>query len=239
GQPAESIAARNVVDGLLLRSAAQGGTIAWGQNGLPASGDDRTAIEDELRSLDRAVDAVADLLTAESVFQMVRGNSDKAASVLDALGQGLRPPEPEVVLQPRTGTTAMHRVGIALGGALSSADVWPGVAPTPRSLAEPFLDRWVGSLFGDPAAVRCRLRYRDAANHPQVRIVALSDLAMRPLDVLALTKTLDADAGSELDARVASLAPGTAAEVQIVYAADPSWDRGTIRTFLDVLELAR
>jgi hypothetical protein len=239
GEPAESIAARNVVDGLLLRGAAQAGTIAWGQNGLPSGGDDRAAIEDELRALDDAVDAVADLLTAESVFQMVRGNSDKAASVLDALGQGLRPPEPEVVLQPRSGTTATHRVGIALGSGASSADVWPGVAPTPRSLAEPFLDRWVGSLIGDPAAMRCRLRYRDAANQPQVRVVALSELDLRPLDVLALTKTLDADAGSELDARVASLAPGTAAEIEIVYAADPSWDRGTIRTFPDALELAR
>ena len=63
--------------------------IPWGQHGLPGGGPDRVAIETELQQLDRAVDAVADLLTSESVFQIVRGNSAKAASVLDAVGQGL------------------------------------------------------------------------------------------------------------------------------------------------------
>jgi hypothetical protein len=239
GQPAESIAARNVVDGLLLRAGAQERTIPWGQNGLPSSGDERAAIEAELRLLDRAVDAVADLLTAESVFQIIRGNSEKSASVLDAVGQGLRPPEPEIAVQPRSGTNLTHRVAVLLGGEPLSPDVWFGVADTPRSAAEPYLDRWVGALLGDPAKVQCRLQFVIASNQPDVRTVRLSELGLRPLDVLALTKTLDGDAASELDTRVASFAPDTATQVAIQYTADPSWDREAIRTLPDVLELAR
>jgi hypothetical protein len=41
----ETIAARNVVDGLLLRTAWQENTIPWSQSGLPAGGTDRTEIE--------------------------------------------------------------------------------------------------------------------------------------------------------------------------------------------------
>jgi hypothetical protein len=240
GEPAESIAARNVVDGLLLRAAFQKGTIPFGQNGLPAGGDDRLAIEAELRLLERAVDAVADLLTAESVFQIVRGNSAKAASVLDAVGQGLRPPESEIALQPRGGTTSTHRMAIVLGGDPLSPDPWSDVPETARSAAEPHLDRWVGSLLGDPATVRCRLSFLDASHQPAVRPVALSELRLRPLDLLALTGTLDTDAPvSELDCRVAALAPDTATEVIVVYAADPAADPDVVRTFSDVLEVAR
>jgi hypothetical protein len=236
----DAIAARNVVDGLLLRKAWQDGAIAWGQHGLPASGDDRGAIEAELRLLDDAVDAVTDLLTSESVFQLVRGNTEKASAVLDSIGQGLRPPEPEIALQPRGGTSLTHRVGVILGGGAVSAEGWAAVPATPRSAVEPYLDGWVGSLMGNPANVLCRLSYVDAANQRIVREVSLPELALRPLDILALAGNREAQpAASELDRRIASLAPDSATGVEIQYAADATWNRNVIRTFPDVLELAR
>src|SRR5258708_36651415 len=70
-QPAESVAARNVVDGLQLCTAWREGKLKFGQNGLPASGPVRTALEAELNSLEKNVRAVADLLLAESVNQIV------------------------------------------------------------------------------------------------------------------------------------------------------------------------
>ena len=78
------------LDGLLLRTASQQGTIPWGQNGLPLDGSDRLAVEAELRLLDQAVDGVADLLTAESVFQIVRGNSAKAREQYELTVRGAR-----------------------------------------------------------------------------------------------------------------------------------------------------
>ena len=44
----------------------------------------------------RVADAVADLSIAEGVYQVVRGNYDRAAGTLDALSKGTHPPLPEV-----------------------------------------------------------------------------------------------------------------------------------------------
>ena len=41
-------------------------------------------------------DAVADLAIAEGVYQVVRGNYDRAAGALDACSKGTHPPLPEV-----------------------------------------------------------------------------------------------------------------------------------------------
>ncbi|HSJ04990.1 MAG TPA: hypothetical protein VK956_21125, partial [Verrucomicrobium sp.] len=231
GEPVEAIAARNVVDGLLLRAAWQKGEIAWGQRGLPAGGNDRAAAEAELRKLDEAVDGVADLLTAESVFQIVRGNSGRAAGVLDSLAQGLRPPEPEVAIQPRAGTTLTHRVALVLGGEPTGAADWSAIPATPRAVVEPYLDHWAGSLLGNPSQVQCRVTYVDNSNQAVHRIITLQDLGLRPIDVLALA--------DGLDGFIASILPADASGVEIVYAADPAWDRATVRTFPDILEVAR
>ena len=239
GEPTETIAARNVVDGLLLRAAWQSNTIPWGQSGLPVAGMDRTEIEKELGLLDDAVDAVADLLLSESVFQLVRGNASKAASVLDAVGQGLRPPEPEIAIQPRAGTTLTQRVGIILGGKPVAAHAWSQVPLTPRARVEPYLDRWVGRLFGDPTKIQCVLRYNEGGTRI-FQTITLSELKLRPLDLLALARNLDAfPMTSELDARIAAVAPETATNMEIIYSGDPTWDRSVIRTFSDILQLGR
>jgi hypothetical protein len=246
--PAEAVAPRAVVDGLRLRAAWLAGTIPFASNpDLPASGADRQAIEAELRALDDALDAVADLLTAESVYQIVRGNWDGAAASLDALARGTRPPEPEVAHQPRGGTTLTHRVAVVLGGdPMPPGPFWPA-QPTPRAQAEPYLDGWTGTLLGDPRAVSCRVGYRDSAaadpGQPLERLVTLADLGLRPLDVLALARGASAGAGGlELDWRVADAVlqavPG-AVEIRITYAPAAGTDRTRARTFPEIVELAR
>jgi hypothetical protein len=82
----ESIAARNVVDGLALRRA-------WNRRALGSQPD---GIEAELRALDDAVDAASDLLLAESVFQLVRGNTAGVGATLDTMAQGVRPQSLEI-----------------------------------------------------------------------------------------------------------------------------------------------
>src|SRR4029434_6211549 len=74
-EPTEAVAARSVFDGVARHSAWKKGEIPFGTRGLPpAAGADRDAVEQELDFLDRAIDAVADLLTSESVFQIVGGS---------------------------------------------------------------------------------------------------------------------------------------------------------------------
>jgi hypothetical protein len=237
GEPTEAIAARNVVDGLLLRSAWQKGEIPWGLRGLPSGGNDRAAAEAELRRLDEAVDAVADLLTAESVFQIVRGNSGRAGGVLDSLAQGLRPPDPEVAVQPRTGTSLTHRVAVVLGGEPVTAADWAAVALTPRAVVEPCLDAWAGTLLGHPAQVQCRVQFVDASNQSAERVVTLEELGLRPLDVLALAG--GATPGAGVDRHVAAVLPAGSTQVEIFYAAAPDWDLAVVQTFPDLLEVAK
>ena len=246
GEQAESIAARNVVDGLQLRTAWRNGTIPWGQSGLPASGAQRTALEAELGALDDAVDGTADLLLAESVFQIVRGSTMAASAGLDALAQGVRPPDPDIAQGLRGGIDLTHRVALVLGGdPLPLGAGWP--AATVRAAAEPRIDAWLGTLFGDPRQVRCRVRVpAPTAGDPNAvdeKVVTLADLGVRPTDVLALSTSVnDATAAAELDRRVVFAAIGdTTPEgpVTVEYEAAPGWDRATVRTFPEVLEIAQ
>jgi hypothetical protein len=248
GEPVEQVAARDVVDGLALRAAWTAGTFTLGPGGLDAAPGDRPAIEAELRALDDAVDAVADLLLAESVHQVVLGSVTGAAASLDAMAQGgVRPPDPAIAQLPRGGATLTHRVAVVLGGPPPADGPWAGVPLTPRARAEPRLDRWIGQILGDPAAVRCRVTHPDPtpanpAHRGQVT-VRLADLGLRPLDVLALAVGAEAEAlAAEVDQRVAFAAmartPGDAG-LQIRYERGAGWALGTVRTFPELLELAR
>lgn len=247
GAPTEALAARNVVHGVNLHRAWSEGAIPFGGDGFSPNADERAAIEAELRRLDAAVDAVSDLLTAESVYQLVRGNTTAAAASLDTLARGVRPPDIEFASVPRGGVALTHRVGVVLGGGPLPAGAWDGVRRTPRSQAEPYLDAWVGSLFGDPHDVRCRVSYHDSAGGGSGRRsqleVTLAQLQLRPLDILALAHTPDVTAhAAELDLRVAHTVLGfipTATDLRIDYARDAGPDGSRVRTFPETLELAR
>ncbi|HEU0029480.1 MAG TPA: hypothetical protein VFQ53_02520 [Kofleriaceae bacterium] len=219
-EPSESIGARNVVDGLAARTAWKAGTVPFGASGLPGSGDDRTAIEDELRVLDDAVDAVADLLLAESVHQLVRGNAAAASASLGALARGERPAEPEVVMQPRSGIDLMHRVLVVLDDD-GPAPGWPAQS-TPRAALEPAADVWIGRMLGDPRRIKLGVG---------PRVLDLASLALRPLDLLWL-----AGDDAELAARIRAAADSAGAAIEHRPALA---DRATERTLGDALVIAR
>jgi hypothetical protein len=96
--------------------------------------------------MDASVDAVADALTAEAVYQLVRGNPGGALVNLEALAGGAPPPELRVTETPRSGIQLTHRVVLAL----PQGSVAPGwrAATTPRAAAEPLLDAWCGLVLG-------------------------------------------------------------------------------------------
>ena len=89
--PAESIAARNVVDGLKLyemyrpmREANPNARIAFPPLFVRC--------RDALELLADAVDAVSDAVTAETAYQAVRGNIVRTAATLQAIASGETPP---------------------------------------------------------------------------------------------------------------------------------------------------
>jgi len=243
--PAETVAARNVVDGLALRKAWRENSIPFGSHGLPGAEDDQAAIREELRRLDDCADALADLLLAESVHQIVRGNMSASVASLDALAQGLRPPSPEIAEQPRSGTPLVHRLCVVLGGDPLPEGPWASIPATPRSIAEPYLDRWAGQLLGDPAMTRARVSFLDPIPADPLRrtelVIRLDQLGLRPIDLLSLARTVsERDQGGELDRRIAWFVQGgapSATEIRIEYAPDPTWDRRTIRSMPELLEM--
>ena len=251
-QPKEHIAARNVVDGLVLRTAFQDGTVPWGQFGLP-TGADRTSVEQELAALDRTVDSVSDLLLAEGVYQIVKGSPSVAAATLDAMAQGaVRPPDPEIATQPHAGTPLTHRVVLLAGGNGPALPAGYVATATPRAVLEPCVDAWLGSVFGPAAAYRAQVIVTPNGSGPLTTTVSLAALHVRPVDVLAMTQaSADAPAGattaaaSELDRRVieaahAALGLTQESKAQIEYKRpvagfNPAQDR----TFADLLDLVQ
>jgi hypothetical protein len=254
-EPAEQIPVRNVVDGLALWRAYQKGAgvggIPWGSQGLPAVGAS-AELENELKALDAAADSVSDLLLAESVYQLVKGSPSVASATLDAMAQGtVRPPDPEVAMQPRRGTPVTHRVAIVLGDGAAPLPAGWRAAPGLRALAEPNLDAWLGTLFGDPAQVVCNVQIGPAGAPPGNTPVKLSELGLRPVDVLALARSpaqkdpaARSAAASELDRRIQdkaydTLGVATEVETRITYELPAAADRAATRSFGDILELAR
>ena len=230
-EPLESIAANNVVDGLALSRRFQADDIPWGEKGLPALGSaDETAISLELTKLTDVVDALSDAVTAESVFQAVRGNPTRAGALLDAMARGdAPPPELEVARTTRSGIALTHRLLLCLQDEGPPAN-WPADPRHARAPAEPRLDARAGALLGSPDRVKCRVDYRDA-DDVVVRSVQLhlGQLNLSPLDVLPIVGPEEGE-GSELVRRIAfralnPLPPGVPgdASVRVVFDRDPAW----------------
>ncbi len=248
GEQAEAIAARNVVDGLALRTAWKANAIPWGTAGLPAaaSGALYDALIAELGALDTTVDSVANVLLADSVYQLVQGSTAGASASLDTMAQGARPPDPGVVHPVTGGVNVTHRVAIVIGDpAVAISTGWPSTA-TPRAAAEPRLDAWVGSLLGDPGNVRCIVRVTDNSGASPVvtdHTVTMDQLGLRPIDMLALAASVtDQPAASELDRRCITAALGdtpVSGTISVIYARDPGWDRDTVRAVPELLQAAQ
>ena len=199
----EAIEARNVMDGVrLVEHIKKTGDEAFpfgieSLDKLPKpTGTQAAAINAEVQRLLDTHDAVADLALAEGVHQAVQGNYDRVASTLDTYSKGNFPPEPDVVQTPRSGIALTHRIGLQLES---------GVAPsgTPRSKAEPALNRWLAEVLPTLSKIFCQVEYFDPiANAQKSRDVTLQDLQLQPIDVLYLLQTTSEQSMGELDDRI-------------------------------------
>src|SRR5690606_9289793 len=154
----DALPASSVADGLVLvrkhrEPVDSPDRIPWGAaNLLPGPTSDRAlydACVAELDALVDALDAVADLVLAESVHHVAQGNPVRAGATLEAVAHGeAPPPRIDVVRTPRTGIGTTHRLAVLLD-ATTVAQAWG--AQTPRALAEPLLNAWVAQLLGPDA----------------------------------------------------------------------------------------
>jgi hypothetical protein len=187
----ESVAASEVVDGVRLlelyraNRAAIGARLAapppaymqYFDGGVwPTTVDEQDVVLDLVEQLDRLHDAVADLLLAESVHQLVSGAPARSAAAMDALsGDGL-PPDPDVVHSPRSGVALTHRVGMLFSD--SPLDNDSGWTDDGRGLVHPMLEQWARDALGNADRVVLAAPPGDPA-------VTLADANICALDLIA------------------------------------------------------
>lgn len=197
----ESIAARDVVDGVALLDAWRPDPGAfWTSLRIPVASADRAQLDGLMRRLDDAFDAVADVLVAESVHQAVLGNTERSAATLDALDRQQPLPDVSVVRTPRNAVGLAHRL-LVLFDSDAPAPGWS--TADPRRAADQRVDSWCGAVLGDPSRYRFAAEVRDGEGVVVETVQArLTDLGLSAISTIAACAAAGTDA-SELEQRVA------------------------------------
>lgn len=202
GTSAESVEANNVVNGYDLLHFVKGKTYPYGlpvqpgnSNGLPAAGTAKAkAIEKEIDRLAESLDAIGDLALAESVYQVVQGNYERAGGMLQALAEGKTPPEADIVNTPRNGKTITQRAALTFKpNAASNAPGWG--AATVRSTANAPVNHWLGGMLPDRSAIGFEVE--TAGGKKNMTLTQVFDL--QPVDFVLMSGNHLGDQSSELE----------------------------------------
>jgi hypothetical protein len=169
---------------------------------LPVVGDtDHTALLRVLSDLDDSVDAIADLVAAEGVHQLVGGNLVRSGAALEIAASGAVPDELDVITTPASGHDVTHRV-LVIGEPAPTA---PGAGAATGVLAgvDPAFVTWLATLIPDPHQVHLQAAALDTGSGSVLASVDLRADALN-LDAADWVR-VSADPG-ELAARVAHVA---------------------------------
>ncbi|MEU8619020.1 hypothetical protein [Streptomyces sp. NPDC048623] len=160
----------------------------------PMSPAEQTVVRRHLAALRDDLDAVADLLLAESVHQLANGNHDRAAATMESLAAGGQPPpRPQVLDTPRRGVPVGHRVLVVVPEGTARAAGWDGAQQItrPRAKGEPRLDAWAGHQLGPTGRIRLRAAWVRPGQDPGAGTATVTEHAWPlarycALDVVAL-----------------------------------------------------
>jgi DNA uptake protein ComE-like DNA-binding protein len=159
-EPAEVVAARNVVDGAALVRDAREEKNKYRyvktlfSDSTPPS-DHIEALAKIIAILEDTLDAAGDLLITESAYQAVRGNFERSGAALEASAGNLAPPEPDFVTTPVPGRMFTHRVCLILNHTLNPVpNSDSGYPNDPRGAAEPRVAAWIESVFDNWEQIR-------------------------------------------------------------------------------------
>ena len=239
----EILAAGNVTDGLQLVEKYQGKIVNWDARRIRARLTEKPldnpyltapwpvltdaewgAVTAAIEATAAEIDAVADLLMAESVHQMAQGNMPRAAAALDGGGTGdVPPPEPDVVSTRREEVPFTHRVLLV---AMEAADAAGWSASQPRAAASPALEAWAVSRLGPAADVAI-------AGDGAGGILTAAQAGLCALDLL-----YGAQDRAAWERRLRHALPALAAATPLFDAPQPGWPGGR-RAIGDVFHLAQ
>lgn len=144
-----------------------------------------TAVSPTLTELRRVLrdelDTIADLVTAEAVYQRAQGLAPAANAWLKVLSGGPIPGTPAFVRTQRSGHGSTHRISLLLAESAPSANatLLEILEPAVASLAETVLTKF------NQARVALRVAKPVAGSSPQPLMLSLSnDLGLRPIDLV-------------------------------------------------------
>ncbi|MCU4742328.1 hypothetical protein [Natronoglomus mannanivorans] len=206
------VAHSDVLDGYELLREFQAGELELVSLSIPDQDDgpdedEIDAFDALLAELDDDLDAVSDLLVAETAHQIARGDPEKGGASLEGLERAEGVPDPDVVEVPRSETGVTHRHLLLFDP--EAADE----GKTPRAHAEPVLESWVDSLLPAHDEVECVVAWEQTGQTDEdggddevvlesgTVAVELASLGLSNLDLLALSGD-HRQGRSELDARM-------------------------------------
>lgn len=211
--PEEMVEDYHVTNGLALSQSASYpyGIAALKSLTPPLSADQIKVLDTEKENIANTFDALRDVLTSESAYQLALGNFDRAAAVMKAISDSQMPPDIQVIDSARgtdmsfTNRVCMHFKSDA------TENPWLGIPMTEKAITESGLNKWVGELLGEPSDIRCLVKAVDKDGNVLARedlsriedIVSLRDLLIQPIDFMYLIRNkADQSGRSELEERV-------------------------------------
>ena len=145
-----------------------------------------SAIAREIDMMANAIDALGDLAVAEGVFQLTKGNFNRASSTIDTILENSNLPMPEILETPRTGTSLSQKfcVNMEMGVDQTNTVInpWPTVALTPKATLAPHVNQLIGKYLPDPSEIRCLVQYTDSDGTPVSHQLSMVDLGWQPID---------------------------------------------------------
>ena len=195
-QAQETISPFSVVNGLNLSKAKSNQLTS-----LVPNATHRQLILKEIDTLKDTLDALNDLLVAESAFQATQGKTDRTAALLNAMKYAEMPPELEINKTPRSSHLNMtNRISLHFnrGGNIKPGKGWVK-KNSPRSLAEPGLNEWLESMIGDPRNIVCEVCQLDDELEINSRSITLARLKLNAIDIVFMAGEDMQSAAKELE----------------------------------------
>jgi hypothetical protein len=209
----------------------------------------QSAIQAEKAAIADTLDALRDLLTTESAYQLALGNFDRAAGVLRSAGDGTMPPSIEVVDTPR-GTEVAFTQRLAVQLTTGAANhPWSAIPFTERARLEPSFNAWLGNLLGAPDRIVCRASALAPDGSVLVvggarveDVVTVAELGLQPIDfVYAVRNQVEPSGAAELETRVRyafARKKSVADDIVVRIAFDDAGGVTGARSFAEALPLA-
>jgi predicted nucleic acid-binding Zn-ribbon protein len=188
----EAIPANNVVNGVKLAEVTA--VFPFGATGavVGASPTERLAIIQEKDRLADTLDAVKDLLLSESMYQVVQGNYERAAALVNALKDAQIPPDIDIINTSRGHQfTFTNRVTIHFDN-LDPNDPgnnpWTPIPMTPRAKMEPGINQWLKGIIGPAEDLIFHVAHLDAlGNEIASDDITIDKLQLQPIDIVYIT----------------------------------------------------